>query len=307
MNEQEKKAEAFVGRLLSNPALADLNPLQKEEQIIQFLQVNSPQLYPTLSSAGFFPGETWPQITGRLVEALFSVSDRSILPEMEKLIMGGLDLSFIAFLRQNARADQAGKNTLLTFESGMLKSPEARRELAGVLASIEFGIIDKYLDEAYERKEYVHFELTKVQRLRMSKEEVKNLIKVSALLKPSVYFFSSSSGGQTNQAGLVQASFAEKAVSNAREALPFLPEEVLKSAVYSNVSFLDNRYIDATSRIAGILSALSRQYRRNLRIDRGADTQEKSWLSIARKNFRFFGYDVKLIDEFYKIAAENGW
>jgi hypothetical protein len=42
-------------------------------------------------------------------------------------------------------------------------------------------------------------------------------------------------------------------------------------------------------------------------VDRGADTPDKSWFSIARRNFKFYGYDVKMIDEFYKIAAENGW
>ena len=86
-----------------------------------------------------------------------------------------------------------------------------------------------------------------------------------------------------------------------------LPEEVLSSAVHANVSFLENPGLEATSRISSIISAMSKNFKPGQKIDRGADTPDKSWLSVSRRNFRYYGYDIKIIDEFYIIAAENGW
>ena len=38
----------------------------------------------------------------------------------------------------------------------------------------ETPAILRYIDEAFDRNEYVHFELTKVQRLKMGKEEMES-------------------------------------------------------------------------------------------------------------------------------------
>ena len=45
----------------------------------------------------------------------------------------------------------------------------------------------------------------------------------------------------------------------------------------------------------------------NTRVDRGAESPDKSWFSIARRNYKFYGFDIKMLDELYKTAAENGW
>ena len=59
MSEENDKAKLFVSRLLSNPTLITLNPLQKEEQILSFMEINAPQLLPTLSSQAFFVSHGW--------------------------------------------------------------------------------------------------------------------------------------------------------------------------------------------------------------------------------------------------------
>ena len=44
MDLEHQKANQFVQRLLANPALQDLSPIQKEDQIVQFLRVNEGHL-----------------------------------------------------------------------------------------------------------------------------------------------------------------------------------------------------------------------------------------------------------------------
>ncbi|MBN1686610.1 MAG: hypothetical protein JW852_08140 [Spirochaetales bacterium] len=309
MNADQDKASLFVKRLLQNPSLKNLTPLLREEQILQFLFVNSRQLHATLSSASFFPGMNWEQISGLLTQALHNEVDNQLMPEIEGLIRDGLDFSFIQFLREQALSQDKVKEKFYSFVASIHEHREARRELSGAYNAAKFHFVDRYIDEAFDRNEYVHFELTKVQRLKMGKEHIKNYIAVSLFLKPAILLLtapnrqSSGTGGN----GTLQLQFIEKAVAVIKEKLAFLPEQVIRSGLFANGSFQEHRSMDATSRIAAVLSGLCKNYRPNMEIDRGADTAEKSWLNVARRNYKFYGYDVKLLDEFYKIAAENGW
>lgn len=306
MNSDSDKARAFIARLLQNPALNGFSPLQQEEQIIQFLHANAAQLAPTLSSPQFFPGKNWNQIFALLVTALHQTINGMVGPELEKIV-GEMNFTF-AQLIQGGRSDQQKTAAqVAAFLAKLKDKPEARRELTGPLAVVRGGLMNRYLEEVFLRKTYIHFELTKVQRLRLGVEEVRNFVNLNLLLKPAVYLFISSGQGQDRSAGTVQNQFAERALPPIAKALPALPEPVLKSIVHSSVSFNDNRFIEATARLAAIFGARGRSYQANIKVDRGADTPDKSWFSTARRNYRFYGFDIKVLDELYKIAAENMW
>ena len=250
----------------------------------------------------------WEQISKLLTEALYNAIDNQLMPEIQGIITSDLDFSFIQFLRQQAVSQDKVKEDFFDFISSIHRNAEVRRELSGVYNAVRYRYIDRYIDEAFERNEYVHFELTKVQRLKMGKEEIKNFVAASMFLKPAVCLLAAghaSAGDSTS--GTVQVQYIEKVVAAVTDKLRVLPEQVIRSGLYANGSFLEHRTMDATSRIAAVLLALSKNYRPNLKIDRGADTADKSWISVARRNYKFNGYDVKLLDEFYKIAAENGW
>ena len=308
MAEDSNKARAFVQRLLANPALKGLTPLQQEEQILQFLQINGQKLYPTLASPGFFPGKPWEEIRYILVLSLMESINPGLFRQLENAVSDSIQMTFLEFISQ-ARVDSDElRRQLLEFLKNVISKPEVRREYSGVLTAIGHSAVDKYIDQVYMRREYAYFELTKVQRLRMSKEEVKQLIRVTMLLKPVVAEHNMSGAVQTEgSAILVQPQFVEMALPGLKNRLPLMPEPVLKASLNSSTSFLENRYLEATARIAAIFCSLFKNYRSNFKQDRGADSPEKSWINIARRNFRYYGYDIKMLDEFYKIAAENGW
>ena len=306
---ENQKAEAFVGRLLSNPALQQFNALQREEQIIQFLHSNSAQLAPTLASQSFFPGKGWNEILGLLLQALMRYTDQGLVPDLRRIVTEQINFSFVQFLRQQNLPYPKIHDQVVSILTGLLKKPMARRGFTGPYSALSYRVIDRYVDEAFRRKSYVHFELTKVQRLRMSKEEVKAMIEATLLLKPTIHLMATepNQSRQENLSGVVQGQFAAKVFTLLKEHAKLLPDQLLKSAVNSNISFGENRFIEATARVAAIFAARARNYQPNVRVDRGADTPDKSWFSIARRNHKFYGFDVKMLDEFYKVAAENGW
>jgi hypothetical protein len=307
MNIEEQKAGNFVSRLLSNPTLQVFTALQREEQVLQFLQVNARQLYPTLCTPNFFPGKSWEQIFTLLVRVLFKITDRTFLPELRSEIADKTDLAFISFLRQqNWPADKV-KEELDNFIETILINPLVRRDYTGVYGAIKYKVAEKYIEEVFRRSSsYVHFELTKVQRLKMSKEEIKHLVRVSLVLKPAIHVYTVQTGS-SQATGVMTTQFAEKVFDDIKKKLPTIPDQVLKSAVNSNVSFQENRHIETTARISAIISSLCKTYRPNMTIDRGAVSPEKSWISVARKNYKYNGFDIKMLDEFYQIAAESGW
>ncbi|WP_455382943.1 hypothetical protein [Salinispira pacifica] len=309
MSSEIERAQSFVQRLLANPALQQFSALQREEQIIQFLNVNAAQLAPTLTVDPYFPGRSWSQVFGILVQAIFRVTNQLLDPELRSIIGEEVSFAFVPFLKQQPYNEGRIREQVASFLTGLLRKADARRAFTGAYAALVFSSVDRYLDDIFERKSYIHFELTKVQRLRMGKEEIRGMILASLLLKPAIYVLaaSGSSSGQERVAGTIQSQFAEKATEVLTRQLNLLPEQLIRSAVNSNISFSENRFIEATARMAAIFAARCRSYHPHMRVDRGADSPDKSWLSIARRNYRFYGFDVKMLDELYMIAAENGW
>ena len=292
MSSDLDKAAAFVSRLLNNPAMNDFTSLQKEEQVLQFLSVNAGQLLPTLSSPAFFAGKGWNQILVHLKEALQGLVDKELFADLNRIVQDDLQYSFFLFLGSAKAPEEKVRKDIPVFLAELLKQAEARRSFTGPYTALAYRAVGPYLDRIFDRKGYIHFEITKVQRLRMSQDEIKSLLSLTLLLKAAVFAVGTDAvlNYTDRLSGVIQGALAEKVERVLQTRLPFLPEPVLEGAVHANLSFAENRYIEATSRLAAIFAARYRNYKANLRVDRGADTPDKSWFSTARKNSRFFRF-----------------
>ncbi len=309
INETDKlKAAAFIQRLMANPALKSFSPLQREEQILQFLTVNASQLYPTLSSGSFFAGKNWESICRILFNVLYETINKEVVPEAG-LLINRLDFTFFTFLRQANIDEGSAKQTVISLIEKMLANEQARRILAGSLAAITNNIVKKYIAEIYQRRKYVHFEIMKVERLKIGEKEAENMISLVMLLKPLVYLFAPQGQSVKNTANgqLFPVHFTANIAQNLAQKTPAIPEKVFLSAMNSNSSFADYNKLEATARMGNVLVSMCRNYKPEAKKDRGADTAIKSWINVARKNYKFYGYDIKMLDELYNIAADNGW
>lgn len=309
MTSEKEKAGAFVQHLLDNPALRKLTPLQKEEQIVNFLDLNASQLAPTLASEKFFPGLQWVKIRSILMKELYRLTDESLQAYLRRFIFEQVNLGYSGFLGKQRVPEEEMKTNLLRLLEDVPHKSAGRRALTGCFNALAYKIPDRYIDMVYSSKNYIRFELEKVQRLKMSKEEVKDMVKTSLLLRPAAYMLIPDLVGtpQTRMRGTFRRQAAEKVVGELEKRLPNFPLDVLKSGVESNLSFLHYSDIMTTARLTMLMSNLARDYRPDITVDRGAASPEKSWFSVARRNYRYFGYDIKMVDELYKIAAENGW
>jgi len=307
MDGDNQKASAFVSRLLANPALEGLTPLQKEEQILQFLQINASQLYPTLSSANFFSGRNWEEIFSILNDALVEITNNSLIPMLKENIQESIDYNFIYHLRQQNASPEDIKKQVIQYILPLINIPAVRRAFTGPLACIYGKLCNRYITEIFLERSYIHFELTKVQRLKFDDDAVANMVRFSIILRPILYSLAAREIQPGQVQHVVQKHFADKAFQQIKPQLNLIPDPVLKGAMNSHLSFQENRYLAATARLTAIFAFRGQSYRPEQKVDRGADTPDKSWFNIARRNFRYYGLDIKMLDELYKIAAENGW
>jgi hypothetical protein len=309
MGAEQDKAAAFIGRLWDNPALSGLSPLQKEDQLQQFLDVNAGNLKTTLTSPAFFPGIPWTAIQGLLRDALALYTNGMLHPLYDELLEKKMDFSFVQHLSHRTSTPSAVKNQLAQFLKTLSGRRNSRKELSGPVAGLDTGMLDRYMEKIFSRQKYISFELRKVQRLRISPNEIGDLVKAAMLIRPAVQFFSP--GGASSSAGggllLVSSLYASKVAAETSRALPLMPEAVVKAGVNSSLSFHENPYMECTARLAAVFSHRCRNMKSGLNADRGAETSDKSWFSVARKNYRFYGFDLDMLHELHGIAAENGW
>jgi hypothetical protein len=301
------RATAFINHLLSNPALNNLNPLKKEEQILQFLKANAQSLVPTLSSPQFFSGLPWNQILRLLYTALVQETDKVLKPKLEELIRQRISFSFVSRIQPHRIPEDQCRQQMWELIQRLLQKTEARKGMLGPVTAIMTDSVGRYLAKSFEDRQYVHFELSKVQRLRLDIEDIKHMVNATLLLRPSIRLFSESGMNESAESLLVQPQFAATALESMKTQLKILPSELLRGGLYSNVSFEEDKQVDATARLAAIFSSRGKNYKPIARVDRGANTPDRSWFSITRRNFKYYGFDIKMLDEFYKIASESGW
>jgi hypothetical protein len=302
------KAASFIQRLTANPALKSFSLLQREEQIMQFLTVNARALYPTLSSPAFFTGKSWEEIWQVLITVLYESTNEDLLPELRSII-SQIDMTFFTFLRNDTINHGAVNDFLNDMLVRGLKNDQARRVLSGSINAVKYNIVKKFIAEIYRRKKYIHFELLKVERLKLGEKEIENMITTTMLLKPLIYLFTPQGTVMKNTANghVFLSQFTKNVAHSLIQKAPFVPEQVFLSAMNSNASFNDDSAIEATARLGNIVTSMCRNYKPELKKDRGADSAQKSWINVARKNYKFYGYDIKILDELYNIAADNGW
>lgn len=309
MSEENVKARAFLERLRANPSLQGLNILQVEEQLLQFLHVNGDKLYPTLASPAFFNGKSKTQVFQILHSVLKEMTDEILVPELDQWISKGINLSFLRhfdYTKEISTLREALRSLMLRMKDHEL----CRRNMTGPYSAVKNNLIERYLIKTVDRQRYVAFEFRKIERLKMSPEEMGSFISLTTLFRPLVLLFiadKQGAAGAFQSAGIITSSYGEKVKNNLKSIIPVAPAQLLSSIVNSWISFQDSNRLEASSRFNAIFANRGMNYRSNQVIDRGAETSDKSWFSIARKNYKYMGFDLDMIVELYTISAENGW
>jgi len=299
----------FASRLLQTPALRPLAALQKEEQAANVLRINGPQLLPVFSSLGLDVSRGWREPAALVARAIRAEADRMMGAEVADLLSSRLMLSFFPGLTGGRQAPARAKDELRALITRAAAHPVARNSLAGSLAAALSDIIDKYIPQAWERKKSVYVEITRVQKLTISPAELSDLTRFVVLVRPAAYLYVTPGETVDKDVGYspLQEAYVQKILASIASQAPSIPGALINMGLRSTLGFPGSPGVEAVSRLGAIMAMRGRALSPAVVVDRGADTPDKSWFNVQRRNARWHGLDGQMLDELYTIAAENGW
>jgi hypothetical protein len=300
----------FAVRLLDTPALRMLPSLQKEEQALNVLRTSGPQLVPVFTSLGMDVSRGWKEPASLVTRAIRAAADRMLEAEIADLVSARVELSFLPGLNGGRPTPARAREELGSLLSRAARHPIARSALSGSIAIARSDIIAKYIPQALERKKYLYVEITRVQRLSLRADEVADLMRFVVLVRPAAYLFVTPGAAIERDAGYapLQEQYLSKIVTGLAAQLPSFPAAVLSLGLRSTLAYqAGETTVEATARLGAVMAMRGRALAPAVVVDRGADSPDKSWFNVQRKNARWHGLDGAMLDELYTIAADNHW
>ena len=302
MEERSEKLTRFVSQLLQIPALRQLPALRKEEQALQFLRQSASQLQPVFASLGTDPAA--------VARAIKSATDELLESELATLSSSRIALSCFPVMAGGRQPPPKARSELGALLAKVAAHPVSRHSLAGALTAIYAELAEKYIAVMWERRKYTYMEVSRVQRLSIGADEMADLLRLVLLIRPASYQYMTVEAESAREGGdaPLQVQYVQKVFSNLCGLLPSFPTNIIALSLRSTLAFPATADLEAVSRLCAIFSMAGRSMALATKVvDRGADSPQKSWFNVARRNARWHGLDPRMLDELYTIAAENNW
>ena len=299
MEPERARAAAMAARLLACPALDGLTPLEKEEQALLLLRSRAAEMAGLLAEPRHLPRFSWERSRELLLEEIRRASDRELEPLWETLVARDGTFPFGPELQNAPIAGERCRQEMASLLARLLQSGRARAALCAPLAAAQRDIPGRYLPQCFANRKYVHFELTKVERLRLGPDEAASLVRAALLLRAGIFL------ADGMEPGGLGPRYAAEAQALLRGQLKSLPPAALRSAVMSHLPCQGNPLLPATARLTALFAAAARAGVAGP--VRGALPAETSWWGVALRNASFHGLDESMLEEMRGIAARNGW
>jgi len=286
----------LVNYLFNSPGVSGGTALQTEGAVVQFLLTNFRQLEPALRQPQFFPDRKPNEVLALLMGEIKRRTMQYLSPKMLEEI-NRIDFTFLVQQdRTGSFSAEMFRKYTTDFVLVLLESTEARLAFNASFNLLHYKILDRYVSEIFTKRTPTYFELTRVQRNNLSAGDYLNYLRLLLIIRPAAFRKVRLEGFSESEVSLsdfmnvpptMENYFAARTKSLYQE-LPGMPPELFRMALRSNIN-----------------SAHHTQ--ENRKADRGAETPDKSWFSVARKNVKHNGFDKRMLDDLYLIAGNNGW
>lgn len=328
INENDvEKMRSFIGRLLSNDNIKNEPFWKRENHIINFIKANQQNLKTTLNSPQFFPDLQFEEILRLLFSVLKETFATQLTPILNDIIDNRINFKSIIRIERRARGLKGDSDNIIN-EDSELKSKlkaflvqavdffDVRTNMASIVNFLMTDMMDKYVEAVSARKNFINNELFKVERIAVKPEEYADYIKLGLILRNcsgikipiivnentiKVNYF------QTLQDHKVREKYLKMIIGNIQQKLRNVHDRIINESLRSNLPDEDTELSDAVARIVNVFALRARDFKVYKKIDRGADTPDKSWFGIIRKNHKSFGLNQRLLEDLYIIASEENW
>ena len=315
-SEDRIKLQKFIHHLLSSSGIKNENIIAGEGMIYTFVAQNREQLRSTFSSKAYFPHMQPEEALTALLSELYEKVASEILTPIY-LFIDEANLDFLNELPDAKRfPSQYSRDTLRDFLTNLFRNREARANFMSVHNMYRFGIIEKYIRESFKRRDYLYNELVRVQKTYLEADDYVTYLKIMLLIRNAVYLrIPLPDAGPERKYNITDSikmpgrllQYIDLLEKELAKSLPVLNERTLHYAVKSNLNDSMTELEESSSRFLYILSARFHNYKPMAKVDRGAESPDKSWFAVAKKNAKLFGFDKMMLEELYRIAGDNNW
>lgn len=310
------KINNFAEHLLSNPGIKFEPLLIGERKIINSIVQNLPQLEIIFKKSHFFPHLEKDQVLELIFENLYSRVSGIVLPVINKFV-NNTDFTFMdKFSGTGTISGKFRREKLNDFVRMIFRDRDSRFNMNSTFNIFNYGVLEKYVVEIFNRGDFLHNELTMVQKINLDSSEYIILLKTMLLIRNTVCMKlplnPSNPDAELSISEIVKSremvnSYTNSIVKHIIPLLPGIPEMFIRLAVKSAFAADLIEQDDAAAKLVFILNSRFQNYKHIVKIERGAEPADKSWFDIAKRNADYFGYDRPILDALYLIAGDNNW
>ncbi len=314
MNQNEKVSN-FVSHLLSNPNIQNEPILIAEGVVLNFIVSNLEKLKITFKSPQFFPELTSKEVLSLIVSDLRTRTINTVRPQLYSYI-DYIDFDVLLKYQKSASFNNDMYRQLFKkYIDEIIVNKDVRFYLNATLTILSMDVLERYIGVSFSKRSPMYFELVRVQKNNLKTEEYVNYLKILLLLRCGAYVKKEIPGFSESKVNIsdfikvpktLEQYFAEYAKTTAKK-MPGVAPHVIEMALKSNVSESLTEPEDASAKFLYIMCQRFQNYQEYKKIDRGAETPDKSWFGIMRKNAGYYGFDKRLLEDLYMIAGNNNW
>ena len=310
--QEKEKMREFVGKLWQNPTMLQTPIAKKESQVLQFLRENQAQVQKIFGSSDYFPHLSWDDAVRLLLAEMLEKLFESISPKFDRIKDNILHPSLLNALGAPAEIEE---DRLKDFLLKLIKVKSLRDPLLLSIEAISFELFDKYIPELINHRKTIFTELVRRDRLILETPLLTGYFHFCLLFRPLYFYKIPSKLGATDLVSIHEAAKDQRKLDamiiSVRNQLTTeigtVPESLIRPAIESFLNVNDFPETTGASRLIAIMMARSAAYDPNQRTDRGAESPDKSWFNITRRNAKHYGYDSRMLEELYQLAGDKGW
>lgn len=311
-----RKASIFITNLINSPNIKNENLFVAETMIHTFISQNKIQLLQTLKTPQYFPHLDSAESMKLIITELYkTVKNQALEP-----IYAYIQRTDFSVLNKITDATTFPANfhreKILSFVDTIFKIREVRSNFSSTYNIFKYEIIEKYLTEIFNRRDFIYNELVRVQKNYLEIDEYIVYLKIILLLRGIIHMRIALDDSDSERSYCLSdimkmpgkmPMYMNRLAHEVKIILPSITDKSVSIAVKSNLSDSLTSIDEGSARLLYILCARFHNYQPVSKIDRGAESPDKSWFAIARKNARIFGFEKNMLEELYRIAGDNNW
>jgi hypothetical protein len=314
MSHNQKIAD-FVSHLLSNPNLKNEPVLIAEGIVLNFIRTNIEKLKVTFQSPQFFPDLSPKQVLSFIIQDLQTRTINTIRPILYTYI-DSIDFTVLTKFQKSASyGNEYYRQIFKKYLDEIITYKDVRYHLNATVTILSMDVLERYLSESFGKRSPMYFELVRVQKNNLRTEEYVHYLKTIMLIRCGAYYKQSIPGYSENKVNIndyikVQKNLYEYISYNSElvaRKLPGVAKSIIEMAFKSNVSESLCKPEDASAKLIYILGQRFLHYQEYKKIERGAESPDKSWFGSMRKNAGYYGFDKRILEDLYMIAGNNNW